>query len=326
MGRFTELTDGDVRALAAALELGSVRGWRPIDAGTINSNFALETDRGRFFLRINEGKREQDVRYEAELVAALAARGVSTPLPVRAVDGRPYAPFGDRFASAFPWVDGEHRDLGQVAADDTRRVGRELARLHRAGAGLGPEYRRDGIYTTALIAERYRGFRADPDPVLAPAIAAIGDELAWLQSRAAARETGTQGIIHGDLFRDNVLFGAGGVSSPTVTLIDFEQASWGSWAYDLAVTLCAWCYTDDFQPQLVAGLVAGYAEVAPAPAPELLWIEARAAAMRFTVTRITDVYLARTGQEDKDFRRYLARLERLRAAGSNGFAAWLASM
>ena len=326
MGRFTELTDADVRALATALELGAVRAWRPVDAGTINSNFALESDRGRFFLRINEGKREEDVRYEAELVAALAARGVSTPLPVRAGDGRPYAPFGDRFASAFPWVDGHHRDLGEVSADDARRVGRELARLHRAGADLGPEHRRAGIYTTALIAERCRGFCADPDPVLAPAIAAIGDELAWLEARAPARAAGTQGIIHGDLFRDNVLLGAGAVTLPTVTLIDFEQASWGSWAYDLAVTLCAWCYTDDFQADLVAGLVAGYAEVAPALAPELLWIEARAAAMRFTVTRITDVYLARTGQEGKDFRRYLARLERLRAAGSHGFAAWMAPM
>ncbi len=321
MGRFTELTDGDVRALAAALELGAVSAWRPIEAGTINSNFAVDAGRGRFFLRINEGKREEDVRYEAELVAALAARGVSTPLPVRATDGRPYAPFGDRFASAFPWVDGHHREVGEVGADDARRVGRELGRLHRAGAELGPEHRRDGIYTTALIAERYRGFRDDADPALAPAIAAIGEELAWLEARAADRAAGTSGIIHGDLFRDNVLFGAG-----AVTLIDFEQASWGSWAYDLAVTLCAWCYTDDFQPPLVAALVAGYAELAPAPPPALLWTEARAAAMRFTVTRITDVFLAGTSQEGKDFRRYLARLQRLRQVGGRGFAAWVASM
>ncbi|HUH05847.1 MAG TPA: hypothetical protein VML75_27850, partial [Kofleriaceae bacterium] len=58
----------------------------------------------------------------------------------------------------------------------------------------------------------------------------------------------------------------------------------------------------------------------------LLYVETRAAAMRFTVTRITDVYLPRTGNEEKDFRRYLARLQHLRAIGADGFAAWLEPM
>ena len=57
---------------------------------------------------------------------------------------------------------------------------------------------------------------------------------------------------------------------------------------------------------------------------DTLYVEARAAALRFTVTRITDAYLRPTGIPGKDFRRFLARLERLRQVGASAFRAWTA--
>jgi len=98
-------------------------------------------------------------------------------------------------------------------------------------------------------------------------------------------------------------------------LLDFEQASTGALVYDLAVCINAWCFVDDFDPALIEALVAGYQQVRPLDPGEraLLPVEARAAAMRFTVTRITDVYLPGVDLPGKDFRRYLRRLERLRA-------------
>jgi homoserine kinase type II len=326
VARFTQLDDAEVRALAAAFGVGPLTGWREVPAGTINSNFEVATAVGRFFLRINEGKAEADVAYEAELVAALAARGVATPLPLRAVaDGRPYVAFGRRFASLFPWVDGRHRELGEVTPADAGAVGAALARLHRAGLELGPAHRRDGIYTFAAICERFAGLRGSADPELEPAITAIADEIEWLEARAAERAAAPRGIIHGDLFRDNVLFTPAGAAS----LIDFEQASTGALIYDLAVCVNAWCFTPRsaslrsglvgaFDDSLIAALVAGYEELRPLAAAEraLLPVEARAAAMRFTVTRITDVYLPGIEQPGKDFRRYLARLQQLRARGA----------
>lgn len=312
MGRFTQLDDAEVRALAAGFGVGPVTGWREVVAGTINSNFELTTPAGRFFLRINEGKAEADVAYEADLVSALAARGVPTPLPVRAGD-RAYLRAGQRLASLFPWVDGHHRHLGEVRPADAGAVGAALARLHLAGLELGPEHHRDGIYTFAAICERFAGFRDHPDAALAPAVPVIADEIAWLQARAGERAAAPHGIIHGDLFRDNVLFDGTGAA----TLIDFEQASTGALVYDLAVCVNAWCYVDDFDDALITALVGGYQAVRPLDAREraLLWVEARAAAMRFTVTRITDVHLPGVDLPGKDFRRYLHRLQRLRARG-----------
>jgi Ser/Thr protein kinase RdoA (MazF antagonist) len=117
----------------------------------------------------------------------------------------------------------------------------------------------------------------------------------------------THGIIHGDLFRDNVLWQDGRL----VAILDFEQASGGSLAYDLAVCINDWCWDGAPRLDLVRALLQGYeTRRALADADRVaLPIEVRAAAMRFTITRITDVYLARVHNPEKDFRAFLARSE-----------------
>jgi homoserine kinase type II len=306
---FTRLDEHELADLACAFELGAVRGVQPIAAGTINSNFAVQTERGTWFVRINEGKAEADVAWEAQLVAALAAGGVTTPPPLVARDGRPYAPLagGAKWVSAFPWCAGRHLGPGEVTADAAARFGAELARLHRVGLDLPAAWRRRSIYDHAHLVARYERFAASPDPELARAIAVIGRGLAAAAAATPVRDAATHGMIHGDLFRDNVLWDAGRV----VAILDFEQASGGSFAYDLAVCINDWCWDGGFRRDAAAALVAGYQGVRPLPAAdrEALLIELPAAAIRFTITRITDVYLARVVNPDKDFRAFLARCD-----------------
>jgi len=261
---FTRLPDAALAELARVFDLGVVASCTPIAAGTINSNFAVDTARGRWFLRVNEGKTEADVAWEAQLVTALAAAGVPTPAPVPAGD-RLYAPLGDKWVSVFPWRPGHH--LTAVDATDAHTLG------------------------AALTAAR--------------------------EVRARA----THGIIHGDLFRDNVLWEAGRL----VAILDFEQASSGSFAYDLAVCLNDWCWSGAPRPELAHALLAGYASIRPLTDAdrEALPIEVRAAAARFTITRITDVYLAKVDNPEKDFRAFLTRCEAWRGQALGQLAAAL---
>ena len=306
---FTRLGQSDVLAIAHTFGLGIVQDVQSIAAGTINSNFDLRTDRGRWFVRINEGKAEADVAWEAQLVAALASGGVVTPGPLTAQDGAPYAalPGTRKYVSVFPWRAGHHLAARAISPDDAAQFGAALAQLHRVGLALPPAWRRRSIYDHDHLVARYAGFSQARDPELAHAIAVIGAGLAAGAAAAAVRARATQGIIHGDLFRDNVLWDHGRV----VAILDFEQASGGSLAYDLAVCINDWCWDDGLRREVAAGLLAGYQQVRPLTAGdrEALLVEVPAAAIRFTITRITDVYLAKVDNPDKDFRAFLARCD-----------------
>jgi len=307
---FTRLGEGELADIADAFELGAVRGVRSIAAGTINSNFAVDTDRGGWFVRINEGKSEADVAWEAQLVGALADGGVVTPAPRRARDGRPYAPLAGepvKWVSVFAWCPGRHVGPGEVTPGIADAFGAALARLHRVGLELPAAWRRRSIYDHDHLVDRYAQFAASPDPALARACAVIGDGLAAASAAGDVRRRATHGIIHGDLFRDNVLWDAGRLTA----ILDFEQASGGSLVYDLAVCLNDWCWDGGFRRDAAAALLAGYQRVRPFTAAdrEAFLIEVPAAATRFTITRITDVYLARVDNPDKDFRAFLARCD-----------------
>jgi homoserine kinase type II len=304
MATFTVLGESELVELAGAFDLGAIHRVRAIAAGTINSNFELDCARGHLFARINEGKAEADVAWEARLVGALADRGVATPPPLLARDGRPYAPLAGKFASVFPWRDGGHFRPDEITPERAAAFGAALARFHVAGLDLPAEWRRTSIYDHDHLVARYRRVAAHSDPELAHAIEIVGEELAAASAARAVRERATQGIIHGDLFRDNVLWSGDAISA----ILDFEQASGGSLAYDLAVCINDWCWPS---AELATDLVRGYRSVRALPASDLdaLPVEIRAAAARFTLTRITDVYLAKVDNPEKDFRAFLARCE-----------------
>jgi homoserine kinase type II len=305
---FTTLTDADLATVAAGFQLGEVRSWRPIAAGTINSNFELVTETGRWFLRVNEGKAVGDVTYEGELVAALAGHGVPAPVPLAGPDGHPYLRHDGDLISVFAWRPGLHRAAADVSVADAHAVGEVIARMHVAGLALPAAMRRPSIYDHAHLRARFDTLRGHTDQVLDEALHVHAAELEWLEDRAEVRAAATHGVIHGDLFRDNVLFEGDG---HVLAVLDFEQASGGSLAYDLAVAINDWAWANGAPRAAQArALLAGYYQVRRLPPEDraALSTEVRAAAARFTITRITDVYLPKIANPDKDFREFLARV------------------
>jgi homoserine kinase type II len=311
VGTFTSLGSDQLAALAATFGLGTLRTWKAIAAGTINSNFAIETETGRFFLRINEGKAEADVAWESRLVAALAAAGVPTPPPMSATTGAPYAALPGsspvKWVSAFGWRPGVHLSPDDVTESRARTFGRALAELHLAALALPADWRRESIYDYVHLLRRFETIIRIGDPALARASSVLGRELAEAANARAIRAAATQGIIHGDLFRDNVLWDGDAISA----ILDFEQASGGSLVYDLAVCINDWCWNGAPRIDLATALLAGYQAIRPLQEADraALPYEIRAAAARFTITRITDVYLAGVENPEKDFRDFLARCE-----------------
>ncbi len=320
MAQFTLLRDQDFTTICAAYQLGEVQSWRAVAAGTVNSNFALETDGGRYFVRINEGKSQAEVVWEAALLAALATAGVAIAPLCKTVDHRvtlPWTTGGEsKYISVFPWLPGTHLAAHEVDAAAAAAIGQALAHLHHATAPLLPSLARPNRYDFAEISRRAQTFAHNADPALQLANATIAAELQAIAAVASLRQRAGHVIIHGDLFRDNVLWSPSGQP----ILLDFEQASVGTAVYDLAVCLHDWAWREHGVAwHLVEALLRGYHAVRPLQAPDLLALpwELRMSAVRFTVTRVTDVYLANQANPDKDFRAFLARATYWRSAAAN---------
>jgi homoserine kinase type II len=306
MAQFRTLSAAEVGEILAKFGVADYRGHEPISVGTINTNLRVETADGPLFLRINEGKSEDDVWREAAIVAHAAAQGVPTPVPRATTDGFAFARWRGEIVSLFSWVAGRTLSRAEVTPGHAAAVGAALAKLHAASAGFPDS--RPGRYEPPDIAARLATITALGRTELAPAVAVLTPELAALAGERTADVP--SGIIHGDLFIDNVLYDEAGALT---ALIDFEQASWGRLIYDLAVTTLAFGYgRDDFRPEIVRALVGAYARARPLTEAEraVFGAELRFVACRFAVTRITDVHLKRDAgaAPGKNYRRYLDRL------------------
>lgn len=318
MAHFTKLDDAAMAQLSEAFALGSLHSWKSIAAGTINSNYQLETSEGCFFLRVNEGKGLPQVQLEIDVLTHLVGKGFPTPLPREALGGERFARWQDRFISVFEWLPGTQVDSYSIADAHCRAAGQALARLHEAGDDMDTSSVGEGRYAYKEIRNLFASFSENEDPTLQSVMPLLREEFAWLDARAELRAREARGLIHADLFPDNVLL----EGDEIVALLDFEQACLGSRVYDLAVAINAWCFAEALVPSRLRCLLAGYQRERPLPQAELdaLQVELRAAALRFTVTRITDIYLLELksgqAQEGKDFRRFLMRLETWRELDS----------
>ncbi len=214
-----------------------------------------------------------------------------------------------RIVSLFPWVAGRTLDRAELTPAHAAAVGAALAALHRAGADF-PD-RRPGRYEPDEIERRLARLASLARPELGPAATILTGEL---RSLATERATALpMGLIHGDLFVDNVLYAGDAVAA----LLDFEQASWGRLGYDLAVTVLAFGFgRDDFRPEITRALIDAYVQSRQPSAEEraAFGAELRFAACRFAITRITDVHLKQGAgaAPGKRFQRYLARLASVR--------------
>ncbi len=306
MAEWRTLGAEDVRAILESFATGGYRAHRAIPVGTINTNLRVETESGPLFLRINEGKSLDDVGREAAIVAHLATRGVPTPPPLAAPSGQPFVLWRDQIVSLFPWVPGRTLARDEVTPAHAASVGAALARLHQAGFDF-PD-RRPGRYEPDEIARRLTAIAALHRLELLGAVGTLTDELKRLEQLRAPGLP--RALIHGDLFIDNVMFGDDGALT---ALLDFEQASWGRLAYDLAVTTLAFGFgQDDFRPDVTRALIGAYVAARPPTDEERAGFgaELRFAACRFAITRITDVHLKQgTGAAPgKRYQRYLDRL------------------
>ena len=289
MAVFTEVSFDEAARLIEGLGIGELRELAPCAGGIENTNYFADTSAGRYVLTVFERLGAAELPFYLQLMKHLADRGLPVPGPHADTGGSLLLSFKGKPAAVVDRLPGEHH-LAPDAAD-CASVGTMLAGMHLAAADFAP------------VQPNLRGLAWWIDtvplvlPHLEPRLAELmRDELAYQQHLAEtpAHTMLPRGAIHGDLFRDNVMF----VGNTLAGVFDFYFAGVDCLLFDIAVALNDWCIdlaSGRLAEDRAEAFVEAYESVRPLESAELRLLPAlmRAAAFRFWLSRSWDVHLPR---------------------------------
>ena len=283
MAVYTEVTDEELESFVELYDVGEVLSCKGIAEGVENSNFLLHTEKGSFILTLYEKRvSPDDLPFFLGLMDHLSRNGISCPVPIKQKSNESLGKLAERPAAIVSFLDGMWMRRPKVI--HCSELGKSLANLHLEASNFNQKRE------NALSVNSWRSIfdnSADRAHEIQDGLSeVIYTELEILEQNWPSDLP--QGIIHADLFPDNVFF----LHDKLTGLIDFYFACNDSWAYDLAICLNAWCFEPDlsFNVTKARALLTGYRKVRPLTPEEFnsLPLLARGAALRFLLTRIHD--------------------------------------
>ncbi|MBB3648528.1 homoserine kinase type II [Rhizobium sp. BK619] len=283
MAVYTDIAEDDLKWFLTEYDAGTLLSYKGIAEGVENSNFLLHTSKDPLILTLYEKRVEKtDLPFFLGLMQHLAARGLSCPLPLPRRDGALLGSLSGRPAALISFLEGMW--LRKPEAKHCREVGRALAEMHVAGDGF--ELKRPNALSIDGWQTLWEKSEARAGEVEAGLQDEIRGELAFLA--VAWPKSLPAGVIHADLFPDNVFFLGDALSG----LIDFYFACNDLLAYDVSICLNAWCFEKDGAYNITKGtaMLEGYQSVRPLSGEEIaaLPVLSRGSALRFFLTRLYD--------------------------------------
>jgi homoserine kinase type II len=283
MAVYTEVSDRDIIAFLEQYDIGKVLSFKGIAEGVENSNYFLLTDRSPYIVTLYEKRVSlDDLPFFLGLMDHLAGRGVSCPTPIHGRDGAALRELCGRPAAIIGFLNGIWPRLARN--EHCAGLGAAMAEMHLAGEGFA--LTRPNALSTAGWRPLFETCRSQADEVFGGLEAIIEDELGHLEAHWP--NDLPAGVIHADLFPDNVFFEGDRLSG----IIDFYFACNDLFAYDVAICLNAWCFERDgsFNVTKARHLLVSYGRVRPFSEAETaaLPLLARGSALRFLLTRLYD--------------------------------------
>jgi homoserine kinase type II len=283
MAVYTDVTADDLTRFLSGYDIGALLAYKGIAEGVENSNFLVHTSRGNYILTLYEKRvAAGDLPFFLGLMEHLASRGITCPQPVKNKKDGVLGKIAGRPAAIVTFLDGMW--IRRPAAGHCAAVGEALAKLHLAGADFAKKRPNSlSVDSWRALYDQAKGRGDNVKPGLCDAIAKTLDKLEQTWPRDLP-----QGVIHADLFPDNVFFLGDKLSG----LIDFYFACTDTLAYDVAICLNAWCFESDHSYNVTKGraLLKAYTKTRALSAAEkeALPLLARGAALRFLLTRLVD--------------------------------------
>ncbi|MHC8491967.1 homoserine kinase [Thalassospira sp. SM2505] len=285
MAVYTDVSDEDIARFVAEYDIGDVVSFKGIAEGVENTNFLLQTTEAPFILTLYEKRvNPDDLPFYLGLMDHLSAKGLNCPTPIHGTDGVALRRLCGRPAAITSFLQG--MSPRRILPHHCAGLGTALAKLHTAGLDF------EMHLPNALSVKGWRGLvescREHADDVEPGLGKMIGDEIAYLEANWP--HDLPKGVIHADLFPDNVFFFPG--KEDVSGLIDFYFACNDLLSYDIAICMNAWCFEPDnsFNVTKAKNLLSQYGKVRTLSGGEIaaLPVLARGASLRFLLTRLYD--------------------------------------
>jgi homoserine kinase type II len=285
MAVYTKISAEQLAAFLSHYDCGALESFSGIEQGVDNSNYHVFTDRGHFILTIFESRiRPEDLPFFFAFTAHLHGKGINCPHALRDKGGGIFNPVGGRLGALVSFLEGESLTLADVTADHCAQLGGFVGRMHEAAADF-PMQRanRVGLARWRELADETRARADEVEPGLA---ALIGEELDCISQHWPSENLLHRRVVHADIFPDNVFFQGGQVCG----VLDFYFSCTEFLAYDLAITVNAWCFDANcnLRPERLSAFMESYQAARKIGESERgeLRLMARAAALRILLTRL----------------------------------------
>jgi homoserine kinase type II len=284
MAVYTDVAADELAEFLGAYDIGELLSYKGIAEGVENSNFLLHTSAGSFILTLYEKRVARgDLPFFLGLMTHLAAHGINCPQPLKNKSGEALSTLAGRPAAIINFLEGVWPR--KPNALHCAGVGQALAKMHLAGR----DFKMSRANALSVPGWRPLFEQAAPraDQVQHGLGAFLGAELDYLEGNVWPKDL-PSGVIHADLFPDNVFFLGDKLSG----IIDFTFACDDMLAYDVAICLNAWCFESDcsFNVTKARAFLNAYGRERPLSEAEqnALPLLARGAALRFLLTRLVD--------------------------------------
>jgi homoserine kinase type II len=284
MAVYTDVAADELAEFLDRYEIGELLSYKGIAEGVENSNFLLHTTAGHFILTLYEKRVARgDLPFFLGLMTHLASHGINCPQPLKNKSGEALSALAGRPAAIINFLDGVWPR--KPSATHCAGVGQALAKMHLAGRDFAMS--RANALSVSGWRPLFEQAAARADQVQYGLRGFIEAELAYLESGVWPVDL-PQGVIHADLFPDNVFF----IGERLSGIIDFTFACNDTLPYDVAICLNAWCFESDcsFNVTKARAFLNAYGRERELSDAEqhALPLLARGAALRFLLTRLVD--------------------------------------